>query len=68
MRPPDAVFADPRLADLYDDLDDDRSDLARHGLVVVDVRDAPDRPGLEHVLVCTKPEATVQVQSGPDRG
>lgn len=27
MRPPDAVFADPRLAVLYDVFDDDRSDL-----------------------------------------
>ncbi|GEP38199.1 methyltransferase [Nocardioides psychrotolerans] len=27
MRPPDPAFADPRLAELYDVLDDDRSDL-----------------------------------------
>ena len=26
--------------------------VAHSGLVVVDVRDAPDRPGLEHVFVC----------------
>lgn len=26
-------------------------DLARHGFAVEDVREAPDRPGLEHVVL-----------------
>ena len=34
MRPPDAAFADPRLAPLYDVFDDDRSDLDVYAAIV----------------------------------
>jgi len=34
MRPPDAVFADPRLAVLYDVFDDDRTDLDVYAAIV----------------------------------
>ncbi len=37
MRPPDAVFADPRLAVLYDALDGDRSDLDAYEEIVKEV-------------------------------
>lgn len=37
MRPPDAAFADPRLAVLYDALDDDRSDLDLYVEIVGEV-------------------------------
>ena len=37
MRPPDAVFADPRLAALYDALDADRSDLDAYVAIVEEV-------------------------------
>lgn len=37
MRPPDAAFADPRLAALYDDLDPDRSDLDLYLAIVEEV-------------------------------
>jgi hypothetical protein len=30
-------------------------DLARHGFTVTDVRDAPDRPGLEFVFLAQRP-------------
>src|SRR3546814_14876005 len=68
----DPIFADPRLAQIYDALDADRSDLdlylglvgeqrctSESGLRVLDVRDAPDRPGLELVFVCSR-DADVQ--------
>jgi SAM-dependent methyltransferase len=38
MRPPDPVFADPRLAVLYDALDGDRSDLDAYVAIVEEVR------------------------------
>ena len=34
MRPPDALFADPRLAVLYDALDGDRSELDAYEALV----------------------------------
>lgn len=37
MRPPDPAFADPRLAVLYDVLDDDRSDLDAYVAIVEEV-------------------------------
>lgn len=37
MRAPDPAFADPRLADLYDMLDGDRSDLATYEAIVGEV-------------------------------
>ncbi len=37
MRPPDPVFADPRLAPLYDALDDDRSDLDAYVAIAEEV-------------------------------
>lgn len=37
----------------FRDLDELRDSIARAGLVVADVRDAPDRPGLEHVVVAS---------------
>lgn len=43
MRPPDAVFADPRLAVLYDALDPDRSDLEAYVAIVEDL-------GARHVV------------------
>ena len=47
--------ADPRQAVLYDFFNGDRDelerDLDRHGFDVLDVRDAPDRPGTEMVFV-----------------
>lgn len=76
MRAPDAAFADPRLAVLYDPLaarvaldgevleststlrfralHEMTADLRTAGFEVVDVRDAPDRPGLEHVVVARR--------------
>ena len=55
----DALFSEPRLAELYDPLDPGRSDLdvyvAMAGLVVDEVRDAPDRPGLEFVFIAGEP-------------
>lgn len=38
MRPPDAVFADPRLAMLYDFFDDDRSDLDVYSAMCEELR------------------------------
>jgi len=37
MRSPDPVFADPRLAVLYDALDDDRSDLDAYAAIVAEL-------------------------------
>lgn len=37
MRPPDPVFADPRLAVLYDALDDDRGDLDAYVAIATEV-------------------------------
>jgi hypothetical protein len=91
---PDALFAEPRLAELYDLLEADRSDLEvyaalvdelgarrildvgcgtgslacllarrgagvpdrrrRAGFAVLEIRDAPDRPGLELVFVARR--------------
>ncbi len=38
MRAPDPAFADPRLAFLYDVLDDDRSDLDAYMAIAEEVR------------------------------
>lgn len=35
----------------FRDLPEVERDLDDHGFEVVDVRDAPDRPGLEHVIL-----------------
>jgi len=65
----DALFEEPRLAELYDPLDPDRSDLDAYvalateltrsrlavGLVVDEVRGAPDRPGREFVFIARRP-------------
>jgi len=40
---PDAIFAEPRLAEIYDPLDP-----------VEEVRDAPDRPGREFVFIARR--------------
>jgi hypothetical protein len=83
---PDSIFADPRLAAVYDDIDGTRCDLdhyfrhsvrfvesgdtvtsestlrfrdrdeltttlAVNGFTITDVRDAPDRPGRELVVI-----------------
>ena len=37
VRVPDAIFADPRLADLYDIVDDDRSDLDAYVAIVAEL-------------------------------
>ena len=37
MRVPDPIFADPRLADLYDIVDDDRSDLDAYVAIVAEL-------------------------------
>lgn len=64
----DPLFEDRRHAGLYDVFDDDRSgldptprpweeltaDVEQASFDVVDVCDAPDRPGLEHVLTCRR--------------
>lgn len=36
-------------------LDEVSADLHSHGFTITDVRDAPDRPGREHVFLATKP-------------
>ena len=71
----DAIFAERRLAEIYDPLDTDRSDLQvyatlldelgarsvlaasleRRGMEVIEVRDAPDRPGREWVYLAQRP-------------
>lgn len=43
VRPPDAAFADPRQAVLYDDLDGERSDLPAYLELVREL-------GAEHIL------------------
>jgi len=47
--------------------DEIEADLAAQGYVVKDVRDAPDRPGLEFVFVAQRPEtdADADADSGP---
>lgn len=39
----------------FRDLPEIRAGLARHGPQVVDVRDAPDRPGREFVVLARRP-------------
>jgi hypothetical protein len=54
VREPDATFADPRQAVLYDFFNGDRSDLEAYVRIAHEVeaqRDAPDRPGTEMVFV-----------------
>lgn len=57
---PDATFDDPRLASSstlrFPDRDRVETSLATTGFELVDVRDAPDRPGLEWVFVARRPE------------
>lgn len=52
----DALFEVPRLARIYDTIDGLRDDLDHYETIVEElgantVRDAPDRPGKEHVFI-----------------
>jgi hypothetical protein len=50
---PDELCADPRLVRIYDHFDGPRDDLALY-VGLIDVRDAPDRPGLEWVYLARR--------------
>ena len=42
-----------------------RSSLLRHGFTVAEVREAPDRPGLEHVVIASRSASGGGVQAPP---
>ncbi|MFW6600288.1 class I SAM-dependent DNA methyltransferase [Propionibacteriaceae bacterium Y2011] len=42
-------------------------DLARHGFQVMEVRDAPDRPGQEHVFLARRTASEEAQQAGPPK-